>query len=280
MSETAVIFGMQRCGSNFFLSACTRFDDVTVFGEMYHRAGAFPFCQDDERDFAIKQDLARSIWESFRNEGLPLFYDWDFAASYDREADLRLNEKLAGFSYSYPQKYFEAVQDIAPDSRIILKIFPEHLSIFQILSILHECRPHVILMIRNPLDSFISFKKLEQTEAPQDIDTSDIKIDFNKAEYFEYKAGLVAYFGAIKAFCEDEMIDVTVVSYEDLHDDDGRDKVEKVRVIMEQVFESPVRAVEGKAGVGLFVKQDRSGSTADKVANPVRLPRSQQRLID
>jgi Sulfotransferase family len=280
MSEVAVIFGMQRCGSNFFLSACSRFEDLTVFGEMYHRGGVFPFSQDNFKDFAVKERLAWFIRNEFQDAGSQDFIDWDFATPYSPESDALLNKALVQFSHKYPVKYFKAVKDSAPASRLLFKIFPEHLSIFQILSILHQTRPHVILMVRDPLDSFISYKKLTETKKPQDVDTSGLKIVFNRAEYYEYKAQLVAYFKAISDYCSDEKIDVTVVPYEELHQDDGQDKIEKVRLIVEGVFKSPVQLSADPGRVKLFRKQDKSGSAADKVTNPGQLPRSSQRLIE
>lgn len=279
MVETAVIFGMQRCGSNFFLSACSRFDDLTVFGEMYHRGGVFPFMQDNRKDFAIKAGLAQFICGEFQSEDLGELAGFDPAAPFTAENDALINAGLVKFAHKYPARYFAAVKQASAKSRLLFKIFPEHLSLFYILSVLRQHRPHVILMVRDPLDSFISYKKLTETKKPQDVDTSDLKITFNRAEYYEYKAQLVAYFKAIGDYCGDEGIDVTTVSYEELHKEDGLDKVEKVRGIVARVFKSPVLLRPDPGYVKLFTKQDKSKSPVQKVANPGQLPKQPQSLI-
>jgi hypothetical protein len=280
MSEVAVVFGMQRSGSNFFLSACKRFEDLTVFGEMYHRDGVFPFRQVDPEDFAVKAKLAACIRGTFPEDNLQIATDWNFSADFTPQRDAVLNQALALYSHEFPGKYFECMREIAPASRMVFKIFPEHLSIMQMLMLLVKYRPRVVLMTRNPLDSFISFKKLLETRKPQDVDTSALKIAFYRVEYYEYKAQLAAYFNAIHEFCAEEGLQVSTVSYESLHQDDGQDKVEKVRQIMEGVFQSPMRLRADASKLSLFTKQDQAGSPAEKVLNPGRLPRLAQRLID
>lgn len=280
MSEVAVIFGMQRCGSNFFLSASSRFEDLSVFGEMYHRGGVFPFQQDHVKDYEVKQRLAWGIRNETAGSAESFFEDWDFALPYSAETDALLNKMLVQFSHKYPGKYFGAMKKSVVDNRMLFKIFPEHLGLFQILSILHQHRPKVVLMVRDPVDSFISYKKLTETKKPQDVDTSGLKIVFNRAEYYEYKAGLVAYFKAISDYCLDEELEVATVSYEELHNEDEQGKIEKVRRAVERLFQSPVNMRPDAGQVKLFQKQDKSESNAEKVTNPGQLPRSPQRLID
>lgn len=285
MSEVAVIFGMQRCGSNYFLSACRRFDDLTVYGEMYHQDGVFPFqhtARNDDivKDYDVKQRIAWAIKSQSGEDEIELLSDWDYDAPYSQERDDYINKALVQFAHSFPVRYFKALEQSALTDRLILKIFPEHLSIFHMLLILHEIRPRVILMDRNPVDSFISYKKLLKTEVPQDVDTSHLKIDFNKAEYFEYKAQLVSYFKAISDYCQDEGIPTTIVSFEDIHRDEGQDKLDKVRMIVEGVFGSPVQIRPDADNFLLFSKQDKSESAAEKVINQVRLPHFPQKLIE
>ncbi len=280
MSEVAVIFGMQRCGSNFFLSACSRFEDLSVFGEMYHRGGVFPFQQHHVKDYEVKQRLAWGIRSVTAESSEPFFAEWDFALPYSPETDAALNKILVQFSHKYPVKYFKAMMDSVVDSRMVFKIFPEHLGLFHMLSILHHHRPKVVLMVRDPVESFISYKKLTETKKPQDVDTSELKIVFNRAEYYEYKAGLVAYFKAISDYCFDEGLEVTTVSYEELHNEGEADKIEKVRQIVERLFQCPVSLKPDAGQIKLFQKQDKSGSSAKKVTNPGQLPKLPQKLLD
>ncbi len=279
MSQVAVIFGMQRCGSNFFLSACRRYADLTVYGEMYHRGGVFPFQQSQQGDYEIKRKLAYFIHNQFPEHGDPVLAGWDFQAPYSKENDEQLSRSLVQFAHRTPNKYFAAIRETAETSRTLLKIFPEHLGVFHILSVLRVQRPPVILMARNPIESFISFKKLVETKKPQDVDTSGLKITFNKAEYYEYKAQLMAYFTSIAEFCADEGIPVTTVSYEWLHAADAREKTDKVREALEIVFGRPVVEGADAGQVKLFRQQDKSSSAAAKVNNPGQLPRGPQLLL-
>jgi hypothetical protein len=279
MGEVAVIFGTQRCGSNYFLSACRRLDDLLVLGEMYHRSGAFPFQASPQKDFEVKQRLGGLIWERFDEQARECLARWDRHAPFSAEANSAIDDGLVRFSHKYPLKYFAALQELAEGRHLLFKIFPEHLDLFHILSILRQQRPRVILMLRNPLDSFISYKKLVETKKPQDVDTSDLRITFNKAEYFAYKAGLATYFRAIREFCEDDWIDVSVTHYEWLHAADEAGKTERVRDTLQRVLGTKLLFNDALANLPLFRQQDKSASAAHKVLNPNQLPQQPQVLL-
>jgi len=279
MGDVAVIFGTQRCGSNFFLSACRRLDGLMVMGEMYHRGGVFPFQASPEKDFEVKQRLGAVVSAQFREQAQECLAQWDPNAAWSTEANTVVNDGLVKFSHKYPLKYFAALEELAAGRKLLFKIFPEHLDLFHILSILRQQRPRVILMLRNPIDSFISYKKLVETKKPQDVDTSDLRITFNKAEYFAYKAGLATYYSAIKQFCEDEWISHSVSHYEWLHAGEEAGKPEKVRAILQHVFDSPMAYADELAGMKLYKQQDKSASPAQKVLNPNQLPQQPQVLL-
>jgi len=279
MGEVAVIFGTQRCGSNYFLSACRRLDDLLVLGEMYHRGGAFPFQASPQRDFEVKQRLGALIARLFDEQARECLARWDRHASFSAEANSLVDDGLVKFSHKYPLKYFNALQELAEGRHLLFKIFPEHLDLFHILSILRQQRPRVILMLRNPLESFISYKKLVETKKPQDVDTSDLRITFNKAEYFAYKAGLTTYFRAIKEFCEDDWIDVSVTHYEWLHAGDEAGKPDKVRDTLQHVLGTRLKFNDALANLPLFRQQDKSATAAQKVVNPNQLPQQPQVLL-
>ena len=162
---------------------------------------------------------------------------------------------------------------------MLFKIFPEHLDLGQIFSVVREQRPEIILLLRNPLDSFISYKKLVETKKPQDVDTSGLQIKFDKAEYFTYKASLASYFNAIKQFCEDEWLNVTVSHYEWLHDSTTDNKPDMVRKRIQQVFGTPMKELDNAAELALFKRQDTSSSAREKVLNPAELPQQPQFLL-
>jgi hypothetical protein len=279
MGDVAVIFGTQRCGSNYFLSACRRLGELLVLGEMYHRGGAFPFQGAPQPDFEIKQRLGHILQKMFEEQAAACFEGFRADAEFDPSANAVINEALVKFSHKFPQKYFAGLRELAGARRLLFKIFPEHLDLFQILGMLRQQRPHVILMLRNPLDSFISYKKLVETKKPQDVDTSELKITFNKAEYFAYKAGLATYFTAIREFCEDEWIDVSTVHYEWLHGGEAERKPEKVRETLQRVFGVPMNVSPAATALPLFRQQDKSGSPAEKVLNPNQLPVQPQVLL-
>ena len=279
MGDVAVIFGTQRCGSNYFLSASRRVDDLLVLGEMYHRGGVFPFQGSPHQDFEIKQRLGHILRKQFEEKSAACFNGWRADAAFDPVANAAINEALVKFSHKYPQKYFAGLRELAGGRRLLFKIFPEHLDLFQSLGILKQQRPHVILMLRNPLDSFISYKKLVETKKPQDVDTSELKITFNKAEYFAYKAGLSSFFTAIREFCEDEWIDLSTVHYEWLHGGEAERKPEMVRETLQRVFGVPMNVSGAAAALPLFRQQDKSASAAQKVLNPNQLPVQPQVLL-
>jgi hypothetical protein len=279
LGDVTVVFGTQRCGSNYFLSACRRLDHLLVLGEMYHRGGAFPFQSNPQKDFEVKQSLGRLLWRDHAEQAGECFGTWDRAAEFSPAANTAIDAALVKFSHRYPYRYFLGLQAVAGDDDLIFKIFPEHLDLAQILALLRVTRPHVLLLLRNPLDSFISYKKLVETKKPQDVDTSDLRIAFNKADYFAYKASLASWFGAIKEFCEDEWIRVSVSHYEWLHGFEAETKPDKVRELMQHTLGKPMRVADGRSAPPLFRQQDKSASAAQKVQNPDQLPQQPQIVL-
>jgi len=279
MSDVAVIFGMQRCGSNYFLSACHRLDQLLVLGEMYHREGPYPFQKTDEDDYAIKQQLGVIIRDRFKEHAGEHFVGWDEHAPFSKDNNQKIHAILEKISHRAPNRYFDAIKLLAGKRRLLFKIFPEHLELSLVLAILKEQRPKVILLLRNPLDSFISYRKLVETHKPQDVDTSALKIKFNKIDYFVYKSLLSNYFRAILDYCSEEWLDVSVLHYEWLHSHAPDDKLERVKGYMEHVFGTPLQPNKSENVVKLFRKQDHSASAADKVLNPAQLPRGPQYLL-
>ena len=279
MDKVAVIFGTQRCGSNFFLSACKKIDNLTVFGEMYHRGGVFPFEQDPQLDYAARVRLAEIIRSAFAEHCAGLFDGWNAAAPLSDEANATVNKALVRFSHKNPNRYFEALHALANKGRMIFKIFPEHLDMAQILSILREQRPRVLFLLRNPLDTFISYKKLVETGKPQGVDTSAVKIRFNPAEYFAYKAATATYYRTIKEYCDHESLTVSSLHYEWLHGSPTENKVDMICGQLQRVFGEPVKLGPHAKAAGLFERQDKSETPAEKVLNPAALPRSPQYLL-
>jgi hypothetical protein len=279
MSDVAIICGMQRCGSNYFLSVARRLQDLLVLGEMYHRGGAFPFQLSRELDYRSKQALAAAVLQQ-GGAAAKLLEGHDPTAPFSPESEAAIDRMLVQISHKAPNRYLEAMLSMAGEQRLLFKVFPEHLETFQILSMLREHRPSVLLMARDPLDSFISYRKLVETRKPQDVDTSGLKVHFNKAEYYAYKAHLVAYFKAIQQFCGDEGLELSVCHYEWLHNNDGRDKTEKVREVVQRMFGTALHWKPEADKLKTYQKQDTTPSPAEKVLNPAQLPRSPQHLLD
>lgn len=279
MGNTAVIFGTQRCGSNFFLSVCRKFDNLLVLGEMYHRGGAFPFQLNEQRDFEMKQKLASLIVGTFKEHLGDHFDGWNPGAEFAPDSNAAVNSALVKFSHRSPSRYYEALEMLAEGSNLVFKIFPEHLETSQMLTILREQRPRVLFLLRDPVDSFISYKKLTETKKPQGFDTSNLKIKFNSVEYFIYKASVSTYYRTLKEFCDNEGLPVSTVYYEWLHADGTGNKVQKVREQMERVFGEPITMTEGADTSDLFRKQDKATSSAQKVLNPSQLPRTPQVIL-
>jgi hypothetical protein len=278
MSKAAVIIGTQRCGSNYFLSVCRRFKDVLTLGELYHRGGVWPFRPSPPEDFAFKQELGSVVNRLFPGEFAEYLEGQDLAAAFTPESNKQLDSALVRFSHKFPNRYFDSLRALAGDRPLLFKIFPEHLDLRQLLSLLREQRPRVLLMLRDPLDSFISFKKLSETKKPQDVDTSELKIRFDKGEYYTYKAALATHYRAVKEFCDDEWIDLDVVHYEWLHASEA-DKVDKVQRVVENLFKTKLHWADDKDKFKIYKKQDASPSVADKVLNPAQLPRKPQQIL-
>lgn len=278
MKNITVIFGAARCGSNYFLSACKRFDRLTTLGEVYHRHAVYPLGMDYKEDYTIKTKLLRNIVDKYpaqiglQPQDLAEFTDFSGAAN------IRLDEILVKFSHAHFKLFFAEIGEIGNHPNIIFKIFPEHLGPGQILQLIGTFRPRIVLMVRNPLDTFISGLKASITKQYGTADTTELKIPFKPEAYFAYKASLTKYYDTISQYCTEIGLGYSVISYEDIHSDKATDSVEYIRQSLTPIFGDDLPYTQQEVKMPLFTRQDRAGSTAEKVENPQDLPLTAQTL--
>ncbi|MCB1539590.1 MAG: hypothetical protein KDJ25_01690 [Rhodoblastus sp.] len=270
MTKLAIIFGTPRCGSNFFLSACKRLEDLTTYGEMYHHQTPFPFCGGLEADNEFRVALLRRL-AAKHPEIVP---EWEIAAESNERSNI--DSLLVTISHQYPGKFLNTFLSMADKKNVIFKIFPNHLKAGQMLRIIKWCDPHVLLMTRNPLDTFISAQKAAVLNNYANIDTTDLKIDFDLEAYFAYKASLQAYYDMITDYCVETNRGIRHVDYDSIHAGNDVNSHEYIRQLVSMVFAEDLKYRNSDIPPVSFRKQDRSSDLNQKVKNPNALPRTKQ----
>lgn len=278
LNNVTVIFGTARSGSNFFLSACKRFDRLTTLGEMYHRHAVYPLGLDVAEDFQIKARLLQCLVYKYPAQIGLQPQDLAGFAEFSGTANARLDEILVKFSHTHFKLFFSEIAALGSQPHIIFKIFPEHLGLWQILHLVTAFRPRIILMMRNPLDSFISGLKAAVTKKYGTEDTTELKVEFKREAYFAYKSAMLGYFSGIAELCAEIGLDYTILRYEDIHAANVADPVEYIRQRLSAAVGEELPYARQERQMPLFTKQDRAGSTAEKVANPQDVPKGDQNL--
>ncbi|QPL50563.1 hypothetical protein [Alteromonas sp. B31-7] len=267
-SQFLVCFGTQRCGSNFFLSNLKRFRDIDVYGEMFHKQNLFPMCEDSDKD-----QLFRRVSFEYLAHYFPLIFNDIFSSEGYSIVDSneRINKYMVTFFQNFPGNGIRLLEKMSSKPVFTCKVFPEHLSMDSINKLLgSDFEIKSIVMIRNTIDTYLSFKKLQLTSIPQNIDTSSLKVNFDVDEYNLYRDNLISYYSGVVNSLVKSKVSYEILSYEDFHID-PRDTGSKIKDICDSLDLSIGEYDSTKFESLVYTKQDNS-SLESKVSNPAELP--------
>jgi hypothetical protein len=265
-----LVISCQRSGTNYFLNQMKKVDGLQSFGELFHRNGVYPLTIDDEK---YKEKLFHSLLENNNQAFLEGEISMINAGLFGNDKEQAMSF-FSSFSHREPSKFIHNCMKIA-DENIMFKIFPEHLDIDKIKELLNFSCLGVLFLTRNPLDSFISYQKLIETQTPQNIDTSELKINFKVDEYNQYRDEINTFYNNVMSAAEVCKLPTAVIGYDEIHKHERGDvdKAYEYVKIISKSFDLNLKLSLKAEGMLPFNKQDKN-DTQDKVNNPEKLPKN------
>lgn len=169
---------------------------------------------------------------------------------------------------THPLYYYNKIMHIQGNQRnqhliIVNKIFHYHFN--KNISYIINKTPFIIILYRNPIDTYISNLKFNKTNKYKCYDTTQLKIHFNIDDYIHYKEILIKWFNYIKS---ESIINKTVfveMYYEKIHGLSFVEQHKYIKTILENHL--PQYKFQYKLREPTIYKQDKSIKYKDKILN-------------
>lgn len=178
------------------------------------------------------------------------------------KASLGIKE-IKPFGLTNPVSYINKLKDAAlskGNQSLLFKIFPDHLRDESKLKEVLSISDYVIVLRRNTLQSYISNKKAIKVGTYANVDTSDIKVDFDSNEFISWRRNIYSFFDSVCSICSEVGKEISSFNYEDLYF--GEDSN------MDFLYDSIMLDVKQPSKVkNILRKQDNNKTATGKVNN-------------
>jgi len=226
-----------RSGTTHLFNVIREFPNLRVYAEIFNPVKAF----------GLDGELNEALTE---RRGKPLPSDRDDPETID-------------YVRSHPHQVLSAMEDLAGDRTVVVKLFPGHLDIdFVCEELLPRDDVAVIVVHRRVLDCYASVLKARQLQAWQRTDTTNMLVNGQIDHFASWARQNQEWFGRCGAALEGTDRSRTI-NYEE-HLDVERDRV--THHVANVLGELGLRPGEPDARRGLS-KQDLTPSAADKFDN-------------
>lgn len=197
--QPLIVFAMPRTGSNYFLHLLRMHLGYSLIPEPFHPDTAYISRGSDFKEWARLFVLRR------RSVGFSQFrHLWSVTSS-------RSDSYLIGYLRKNPVWSIELLQRVASRS-IALKIFPEHLSSEAIVALSSSRSYDKVILVRNPLDTWLSVQKAQLIGQAYRVPTGNIRVAFDPSSFRDYCAYAHDWYSELRLL----MPDAPIVSYEHL----------------------------------------------------------------
>ncbi len=179
-----LLLSMARCGTNYLTSLMHRFKNMNANAEVFHK-----------HNIHCNAEILKRLKQNFNDEKLRDLIDND------------------------PVNYLKKIKDVVEEDYIFFKMFDAHFdrvindnnikNFFEEISL-------VVIVNRNPLDIFISKKKADKIKKWSQVDTSNVKIDFDVNEYQSFLKRKQSWFEEINRIVNEYNIPYIKLDYETL----------------------------------------------------------------
>lgn len=173
-------------------------------------------------------------------------------------------ENIRDFAVEYPVKYIEAIRSVSAENNqeaVIFKIFPGHIKNVEKLAEVISLCDSLFFLRRNTLHSYISNKKAIKVGTYANVNTSQIKVDFNGKEFLSWRESIYSFFNTVEKLLNHDKIEVLYCNYEELYSKDER-------FINTMYSKMRISVVNVEKSVPALRKQDNSPYAHEKISNP------------
>ena len=242
--KVVCIFSGERSGTNHLCRLLTNFPELRVYEELFNKRGTFTLFDDE---LAAVSELSGETYSSYRDE------------------------RLVAFSRSEPKALLRLLQDLNArkgKSAIVFKIFPGQMDTASIhTEILNEFACVPVILMRQMLDSYISFKKALTTDRWTSADTTSVRVGLEVRELERWVKSHRAWFGHWDDHFRASGAVVPFLLYErDLNGRTPEEVLSKFSEFVGQTAGLTLKAPKRMKNIGL-PRQDLATSVEAKVSN-------------
>ena len=249
-TEFISILAIPRTGTNYLCGLIGRFREIDSLFEIYHNRAVY---------IGNSQLTNRVI--DYVNR------------SYQLEIQSNCDRAFIDFVRQHPLEILDIIRSQSNKRYISFKIFPNHLSQEDLSHvILHNRRVKKILIKRNLLNAYLSFKFAKMTNNWRDRDTSNLKLNFEIDDFVTWYDCYQQYYDFIERKFNDSNNAISILKYEEIHAyKTNRDKFAFLYAFLSklglELKENNLSIPESQLN-SLRVKQDKRVNILDKVNNP------------
>jgi len=176
---------------------------------------------------------------------------------------------LKRLAHETPQLFLEKMIEISDEPIISHKLFPEHLDLPDVFRIVDKSA-FIFVLKRNFIDVYISKKKaLLLTQSHENpwinLDTTNVKIDFNKNEFKEMESSFNDWYIKIVNYLILNDIKFQIVDYDTFHRMSIKEQQDFIKSNLSKKI--PAELLDISHQVDLLQKQDKSLDFKTKVNN-------------
>jgi LPS sulfotransferase NodH len=199
--------------------------------------------------------------------------NYELFSPYKNKLDVTINKNyrkvldinfLQSIKKEDPHRVLNILLETISEPILSYKIFEDHLSKSQREGIIARS-DLIIFLYRNQMDSYISFDKAYKHDVWSCVDTSHIKINFDKCFFIYRKNCITNWYDFTKSFVKEKLTPFFEIDYDKLCELSFRDQLEYLKKNIENGLN--VKLFLNKNPTILLTKQDKSKSYSDKIEN-------------
>ncbi|SFM81077.1 hypothetical protein [Shimia aestuarii] len=186
------IVAAPRSGTNYFCDTLGAFEENAAFLELFSPEGVFGVS---------------------KYEGILAMINSNLGTQYDDPQD----KSFVNFVRQAPLEFLAALKAAVAEigkTAFSYKIFADQLNRPHLREILESSNRHVLFVVRNRIDSYISFCKAREKNVWVNQDTSDLKIEIDFHEFMEWAAKLDRWYAETEAVLREAGRKYSIFSYD------------------------------------------------------------------
>ena len=171
---------------------------------------------------------------------------------------------VTGYTHAHPIGTVEALLDFAASkgkAYTIFKIFPGHLRSWQLDRIIGRFRPEVLLLLRTPLEAYVSLQKANALKAWMFADTTGMRVTLDPEDYVAWHDKVSSFYRFAIFASLARGLHPRIIHYDDLYK--ARAAPQEVLATIFRQMGIPLRAGE----IANLEVQDRGGSVFESIEN-------------